>query len=95
MLLVEIDPGRRGANRLTGTMSGPDGQPVRARELAVELSLPLAGIEPILAPAVRGAAGRFTVDAIALPVSGHWTLRVDALVGDFEKRVFTLQLEID
>lgn len=95
MLLAEIDPGRRGANRLTGTMSAPDGQPVRARELAVELSLPSAGIEPILAPAVRGAAGRFTVDAIALPVRGRWTLRVDALVGDFEKRVFTLQLEIE
>jgi copper transport protein len=94
-LVVEVDPGRRGANRLTGTMTRPDGQPLPAREVAVELSLPAAGIEPLSARAVRGAGGSFKIDSVALPVRGMWTLRVDALIGDFEKRVFTLQLDID
>jgi copper transport protein len=94
-LVVEVDPGRRGANRLTGTMTGSDGQPLTAREVAVELSLPAAGIEPLSARAVLGASGSFKVDSVALPVRGAWTLRVDALIGDFEKRVFTLQLDID
>ena len=94
-LVVEIDPGRRGINRLTGTMSEPGGSPLAAREATAEFSLPSAGIEPIRARVVPAAQGRFTVDAIALPLRGTWTLRVDALIGDFEKRVFTLRLEID
>jgi copper transport protein len=94
-LIVEIDPGGRGVNRLTGTMTAPDGQPLAARDVAVELSLLAAGIEPLSARAVLGAGGSFNVDSVALPVRGAWTLRVDALIGDFEKRVFTLQLDID
>jgi nitrogen fixation protein FixH len=76
-------------------MTGSDGQPLAVREVAVELSLPAAGIEPLRAHAALGPDGSFTVESIALPVQGAWTVRVDALIGDFEKRVFTLQLEID
>ena len=94
-LLVEIAPGRRGPNRLTGHMTGADGRPIAAREVAVELSLPAAGVEPLTARAVSDGNGTFTVDAIALPLAGRWQMRVDALIGDFEKRVFSIDLDVD
>ena len=94
-LLVEIAPGRPGPNRLTGYLTGADGRPIAPRELSVELSLPEAGIEPLAARARLDGDGKFIVDAIALPLGGRWRMRVDALIGDFEKRVFTLQLAIE
>jgi copper transport protein len=93
-VLVEISPARRGANRVIGRMTLPDGRPLLVRELAVELSLPEAGIEPLTVRAMADQAGGFTLEAV-LPVPGRWEMRVDALVSDFEKRVFTLQLDID
>lgn len=95
MLLVETVPGRRGLNHLTGRMTDAEGRPVAARELVVELSLAAAGIEALTMPAVLAGDGRFVVDGIALPLAGLWSLRVDALIGDFEKRVFTMQLAIE
>jgi copper transport protein len=93
--LVEVSPARRGTNRLVAQMTLPDGRPLVAREVAVEFSLPAAGIEPLTARVTPDQSGGFRIDSIALPVPGRWEMRIDALVGDFEKRVFTLQLEID
>lgn len=95
VLLIEARPGRRGQNRLTGYMTDASGQPIAARQLAVELALPSAGIEPLTADARLEKDGKFVVEAITLPLAGRWSLRVDALIGDFEKRVFTLPLEIE
>jgi copper transport protein len=95
VLLVEAHPGRRGRNRLIGHMTDAGGEPVAARELVVELALASAGIEPLKADARLEKDGKFVVEAVALPLPGRWSLRVDALIGDFEKRVLTLSLEIE
>jgi copper transport protein len=95
VLLIEAHPGRRGRNRLIGHMTDASGQPLATRDLVVELALPSAEIEPLAADARLETDGKFVVEAIALPLAGRWSLRVDALIGDFEKRVFTLPLEIE
>jgi copper transport protein len=94
-VLVEILPGRPGANRLVGRLVAGDGRPLATQELAIELSLPEAGIESLSARAVREAEGTFATPEIVLPLAGRWQIRIDALVSDFEKRVFTLQLDIE
>ena len=93
--LVEVSPARRGTNRLVGQLIQPDGRPLIARELTVEFSLPSAGIEPLTARVTPDQRGGFRIEAVALPAPGRWEMRIDALVSDFEKRVFSLQLEID
>lgn len=94
-LLVEIAPGRRGMNRLTGRIAGPDGGPLHPRALTVELALPARGIEPLGGRVMMTNDGGFIVDSVMLPLPGQWQLRVDALIGDFDKRVFTLQIDVE
>jgi copper transport protein len=92
-VLVEVLPARAGPNRLVGRIAAKDGNPFAAQEIAIELSLPEAGIEPLNVPAARTAEG-FDASPVVL-LRGRWQMRVDVLVSDFEKRVFTLQLDID
>ncbi|HEX2113096.1 MAG TPA: hypothetical protein VHM01_01715 [Alphaproteobacteria bacterium] len=94
-VLVEVLPGKPGPNRLVGRLIAEDGRPLAAQEFAIELSLTEAGIEALSAVGVREAEGTFTVSEIVLPLAGRWRMRIDALVSDFEKRVFTLQLDIE
>jgi copper transport protein len=69
-----------------------DFAPFEPKEVALVLSNPAAGIEPIR----RAAAlhdGVWQAD-VALPVPGRWQIRVDLLVSDFEKIALDDTVEI-
>ena len=55
--------------------------------------MPDRGIEAIERTATLGADGFWHVRGVPLPVAGRWHMRIDALVGDFEK--VTLEDDFD
>lgn len=91
---IEIAPGRTGPNELFLQLADDAGRPLTALEVTLAASLPAAGIEPIRRSPHEVAAGRYHLPELALPVPGRWTLRIEALVSDFDKRRFTLEVEI-
>ncbi|CAO3416319.1 hypothetical protein [Azospirillum doebereinerae] len=92
--VVGIDVARVGPNGLTLHLAQPDDTPFDPKELVVELSLPAAGIEPILRRPGRTAPGVYRLDGLTLPVAGRWEVKIDALVDDFEKAVFRVTLPV-
>ena len=91
---VEISPGGAGRNEIFLRLTDAAGRPLAAQEAALAVSLPSAGIEPIRRRLHEVAPGRYHLPELTLPMPGRWTLRIEALVSDFDKRSFTLEVEI-
>jgi copper transport protein len=64
-------------------------QPLAVKEVTLVLANPAAGIEPMrrIATHVEASAGAsiWRIDDLRIPVAGRWNLRVELLVGDFDK----------
>jgi copper transport protein len=83
MAQIEIEPGpARGASLLV--LDG-ELQPLAAKEIRLVLVNPDAGIEPMRYPAVRVDRNLWRVEGLRIPVAGRWQLRIELLVGDFDK----------
>jgi len=91
---LEVSPGRAGSNEISVRLTDAGGQALAAREAVLVASLPSAGIEPIRRPLHEVGAGRYHLPELVLPVPGRWSLRIEALVSDFDKRSFALEVEI-
>jgi copper transport protein len=91
---VEISPGRAGRNEIFLQLTDAAGQPLPAKEVTLAASLSSAGIEPIRRRLHEVAPGRYHLPELTLPMSGRWSLRIEALVSDFDKRSFALEVEI-
>jgi copper transport protein len=90
---VTLEPGRVGPSRASIAVLRGDFSPFRPKEVALILSNPAAGVEPIRRPATL-REGVWQVDALALPVPGRWQVRVDILVSDFEKQMLEDSVDI-
>ncbi|SEG50475.1 copper resistance CopC/CopD family protein [Bosea lathyri] len=64
------------------------GETIEPKEVRLSLARPDAGIEPLQREA-RRAGSAWLIEGLALPVPGHWQVKVDILVDDFE----TVRLE--
>jgi copper transport protein len=73
--------------RIGVTLLGPDGPPMRAKEVILGMSHPATGIEPIERRADRIGDSAWEVREFLVPVAGQWQVRIDVLVSDFEKVV--------
>jgi copper transport protein len=62
-----------------------DGSPFEAKEVTLTLSLPERSIEGLERKAMLGADTYWHVRNVALPLPGHWHMRIEALVTDFQK----------
>jgi copper transport protein len=64
-------------------------QPLAVKEVTLVLANPAAGIEPMrrIATHAEASAGAsiWRIDDLRIPVAGRWSLRVELLVGDFDK----------
>jgi copper transport protein len=40
---------------------------------------------PITRPATRSAEGDWQIGDLSVPIGGHWNIRVDVLISDFDK----------
>jgi copper transport protein len=93
MAELTLEPGRAGRTRAAITILRGDFSPFEPKEVSVMFSNPAAGIESI-----RRAAGPhdggWRIDALTIPVSGMWQVRIDVLVSDFEKISLEDSIEI-
>jgi copper transport protein len=93
MFQVLVSPGTVGSNGFVMQLMNGDGSPLIAKEATLVLSLPERGIEPMERVASPGSDGSWHVGAVPLPYPGHWHMRIEALVTDFQKT--TLEGELD
>ena len=84
--MAEIEIERPREERARANVLVLDGafRPLAAKEVALVLANPGAGIEPIRFDAAAGES-RWRVDDLRIPVAGRWSLRVDILIDDFDK----------
>jgi copper transport protein len=92
--IVEISPGHAGRNEIFLQLTDAAGRPLAAQEVGLAVALPSAGIEPIRRRLHEVAPGRYHLPELTLPMPGRWTLRIEALVSDFNKQDFTLAADI-
>jgi copper transport protein len=85
--MAEIEIARGGDAPARASVLVLDGafQPLAAREVALVLANPAAGIEPLRLNAAPAAENRWSIDALRIPVAGRWNLHVEILVSDFDK----------
>jgi copper transport protein len=91
---IEVTPGRPGSNIVAVGFADRAGKTVTPQEATLYLSNAAAGIEELERRMARNADGLWRQGGPELAVAGTWTIRVDALVTDFDKVVFTTSLAI-
>jgi copper transport protein len=84
---LRVIPALAGRNTIEVSFTR-DGAPLDPAEATLELSLPEAGIEPLTQALVRVGPGAFRADNVALAPSGSWHVRLEALIGDFEREAY-------
>ena len=91
---LSVAPARAGHNALVVAVSDANGTLVTPQEIALEMSLPSAGIEPLRRKAVREASGSFIYHSNDLALPGRWRIDVHVLIDDFTKKVVSFAVEI-
>jgi copper transport protein len=87
MAQIEVVPVRgRGAHLGLEILDG-ELRPLTAKEVALVLSNPAAGIEPVRRAAVSEGGPQWSLDDLRIPIAGRWRLRVEILIDDFDKVV--------
>ena len=94
MAIIEVEPAHAGRNTVSLYLTDQAGQPVSPLEVEIELANPAAGIAPLRRKLVRIEAGRYQYAGPELALAGHWTLRLDLLINDFEKAILETEITI-
>ena len=92
--VVDIAPGRAGGNTVRVSIKDAQGRPADLDEVSLSLALPEARIEPIQRALRRLEPGEFVYQGSDFALPGRWTLRVQALVSDFERASLTFEVPI-
>lgn len=91
---IALEPAKPGLNRLRLDLTDEGDAPFAARELTLSIANAALGIEPSEHTLRAAGPGVYELADIAFPAAGLWTLKVGALVSDFDKRVFTTEVPI-
>lgn len=81
---LSITPGHAGPVAASMVIMTGDFGPLDAKQVALVLSKPGSGIEPIKRQATKPGDGTWRIDDLVIPVPGRWTARLDILVSDFD-----------
>jgi copper transport protein len=71
-----------------------DASPLTAKEARLVLSMPERNIEALERKATLGPDGYWHVADVPIPFAGHWHIRVEALVTDFNEIALEDELNI-
>ncbi|HEX2889802.1 copper resistance CopC/CopD family protein [Vineibacter terrae] len=82
---LTITPGRAGPVEAVITIAAGDFGPLKAKEVTLILTDPVAGIGPLRRPARRSDDGSWRVEGLVMPIAGHWSVRIVILISDFEQ----------
>ena len=90
--LIMLTPSRAGRNTIRVRVLDSSDAPVEPLEVSVDLSNSVAGIEPLHRDLTAMGEGYFELTGPELTVGGSWTVRVHALINDFEKSFFETEI---
>jgi copper transport protein len=85
MVDITIEPNGQGGRRITIVVLDHKSEPLSAKEVALTLAKPDAGIEPLRLHAVYVEATIWRIADARIPLPGRWVARVEVLINDFEK----------
>ena len=63
--------------------------------MSVRLVRRAGSLEPLERRAVREDPGLYRVEGLVLPLPGLWTIRIEALITDFDKVALTAELPVE
>jgi copper transport protein len=89
---IAMSPARAGSNAIVVELWAPDGRQPAALEVTAELSRPEARIEPLLRKLTADGGKRYVNDRLPVPLAGRWSVRIDALISDFDSAVFETEV---
>jgi len=92
--LIDVGPAMPGRNSVRLHLQNEDGKPVAAHEVTMNWELPSAGVAPLRHALTGFGPGFFGADDTTLPLAGQWSLRLEVLIDDFDKRVFQIEVPI-
>jgi copper transport protein len=92
--LLAVTPARAGRNMIRVRILGRDDRLIDPVEVTVDLSNADAGIEPLQRRLAAIDDGYFEYAGPELAVAGRWTIRIDALIDDFEKAIFETEIPV-
>lgn len=81
---LAITPGRAGPVTVSAFIMTDDFGALEAKELTFVFANPAAGIEPFKRRAEKTPDGNWRAEGVVLPIAGEWTVRIDALISDFD-----------
>jgi len=90
--VVAVTPARPGRNTIRVRILDNDDGVIDPMDVAVDLFNTDAGIEPLQRRLEGVADGYFELTGPELAVAGRWTIRIDALINDFEKAIFETEI---
>lgn len=93
MAEISVSPAHPGANRITVTLTKADGTPMTPEDVSAWISDRTLGIEAERHRAVRLRPGCYLITA-PLPITGNWTIEIDALVTDFQEVAFVTEVPV-
>ncbi len=93
--LLMVTPARAGRNTIRARIFAADDGIIDPLEVAVELSNPRAGIEPLRRVLASVGDGFFEYAGPDLAIAGRWVVRIEALIGDFEKSFFETEISVE
>ncbi|MCG6114738.1 MAG: copper resistance protein CopC [Mesorhizobium sp.] len=91
--ILLLSPARAGRNTLTVSLRGEDGNSIEPLEVEARLASADLGIEATTRRLERGEEG-YALETSDMAIPGTWQIRIDALVTDFDKPIFTFEVEI-
>lgn len=94
LVLVSVSPAIHGPNTVSVEFSDRAGGALLPMEATVELSLPALGIEPVVRTLVADPSGSYRYRGTEMVLPGLWTVRIDALVSDFEKMSVAVEVPL-
>lgn len=94
MAQIDLRPVRDRGASLSIAITDDDLKPVAVKEIDLVIWNPTAGIEPIRRSAVFVGGSQWRVSGLHIPVAGVWRMRVEILIGDFDKVMLEDNVEL-
>ena len=91
--ILRLSPARAGRNTLTVSLRDANGNSIKPLEVEARLASADLGIEATTRRLERGEEG-YALETSDMAIPGTWQIRIDALVTDFDKPIFTFEVEI-
>jgi copper transport protein len=94
MAQIGVSPVRDHGASISVAVTDADEHPIAAKEVELVIWNPGAGIEPIRRSAISEGGGAWRIAGLRIPVAGVWRMRVEILIGDFDKVMLEDNVEL-